>query len=95
MYRSVPSLTIPGDSYVLTARGIRFSPKFLCLGGVGFSVGESFERKMQELLDLFKRNRRQLEKQMFLCCFITSLAKTVDVYCIFNNLDHFGSFRAF
>ena len=39
---------------------------------------------MQELLDMFQRNRRQLEKQVFLCCFI-SIVKTVDVYFIFNN----------
>ena len=30
---------------------------------------------MQELLDLFKRNWRQNEKQVFLCCFISISAK--------------------
>ena len=50
--------------------------------------------KMQEFLDLFQtyqRNQRQLEKQM-LCCFISMFAKTVDVYYIFGNIDHFRSF---
>ena len=40
---------------------------------------------MQELPDLFQRNRKHLEKQVFLCCFISIFAKTVDVFCIFNN----------
>ena len=40
---------------------------------------------MQELLDLLQRNWRQNEKQVFLCCFTSISAKTVDVYCIFNN----------
>ena len=40
MYQSIPSLTIPpatpGDSHVLTAREVGFSPNFLCPGGRGF-----------------------------------------------------------
>ena len=39
----------------------------------------SFERKTKELLHLFQRNRKQLEKQVFWCCFISICAKTVDV----------------
>ena len=50
---------------------------------------------MQELLDLFQRNRGQLKKQVFLCCVISIFAKTVDVCCIFNNIDHFRPFRSF
>ena len=50
---------------------------------------------MRELFYLFQRNRGQLEKQVFLCCFISSFAKAVDVYCIFNNIDHFRPFRSF
>ena len=43
---------------------------------------------MQDLLDLIQRNQMQLEKQVFLCCFILIFAKTADVCCIFNNIDH-------
>ena len=50
---------------------------------------------MQELLDLIQRNQRQLEKQVFLCCFILIFAKTVDVCCIFNNIDHLRPFQSF
>ena len=49
---------------------------------------------MQEFLDLFQRNWRQLEKQVFLCCFISFFAKPVDVHCIFNNIDYFRPFRS-
>ena len=49
---------------------------------------------MKEFLDLFQRNWRQLEKQVFLCCFISTFAKAVDVYCIFNIIDHFRPFRS-
>ena len=41
-------------------------PSLAC--GLGFWIREifySFERKMQELLDLFQKNRKQLDKQMF------------------------------
>ena len=71
--------------------GGRVSTNVLCPGS-GFRVREifySFERKMQELLNLFQRNRRQLEKQVFLCCFISMFVKTVDVYWIVNNIYHF------
>ena len=90
-YQSIPSLTIPlgnpGDSHIATARGVGFSPNFICPGegGRGFEI-EKFSTvlkgKMQELLNLFQRNWRQLEKQVFLCCFIPIFAKTVDVFCI-------------
>ena len=45
--------------------------------GSGFQIGETFysiERKMQELLHLFKGNCRQLQNQVFLCCFISIIA---------------------
>ena len=50
-----------------------------CPGDRGFKseIFYSSERKMQELFYLFQRNRRQLEKQVFLCCFISIFAKTV------------------
>ena len=66
--------------------------------GVGGFELEKFstvlKEKMLELFDLFERNRRQLEKQVFLCCLISIFAKPVDVYCIFNNIDHFRPFRS-
>ena len=98
MYQSIPSLTIPPGDPRGFARspcpGVGCSPNLLCPGGRGFELEKFFhslERKMQELLDLFQRNWRQFEKQVFFCCFILIFAKTVDVYCIFNNLDHFPS----
>ena len=42
---------------------------------------------MQELLDFIKRNRKQLETQVFLCYFMSIFAKTVDVCCIFQLSD--------
>ena len=75
--QSIPSLTIPSPPGRLP--GIR---TFSLPGRSGFWIREifySFERKMQELLYLFQRNRRQLEKQVFLChCFISVFAKTVE-----------------
>ena len=41
---------------------------------------DSSEGKMQELLDLFQRNWRKLEKQVPLCCFIPIFAKTAVQY---------------
>ena len=44
---------------------------------------------------LFQRDRGQLEKSVFLCCFMSIFAKTLDVYCIFNNetiFSHYGHF---
>ena len=43
---------------------------------------------MLDLLDLIQRNQMQLEKQVFLCCFILIFAKTADVCCIFNDIDY-------
>ena len=42
---------------------------------------------MKELLDLFQRNRRQLEKQVFLCCFISIFIKTVEIEFAMVNLN--------
>ena len=99
-YQSIPILTIPSpgdsrDSHIFTAWEVGFSLNFLCPGGRGFEsekFSTGFQRKMQELLDLFRRNCRQL---VFLCCFRSIFAKTVDVYCICNNRDHFSSIRSF
>ena len=83
MYQSIPSLTITPDD----PRGFARSH---CLGVWIREIFYSFQRQVQELLDLFQRNWRQLEKQVFLCCFMSTFAKPVDVYCIFDNIDHFG-----
>ena len=58
--------------------GGRVFAQLLLPGGSGFGIWEilhSFERKMQEFLGLFQRHWRQLEKQVFLCCFISFLQK--------------------
>ena len=68
VYQSIPSLTIlPGDPWGFTALRVRFSPNFPCPGGGGFELDNFFpvfERKMQELLDLFQTDQRQLQKQV-------------------------------
>ena len=92
MYQSIPNLTVPPSDHRGFARchrpGVGFLPNFLCLRGRGSKLRNFctvFERKIQELLDLFQRNRRQLKRQVFLRCFISIFAKTVEVYCIFTN----------
>ena len=88
MYQSIPSLTItPGDP-----RGFARSH---CLGGLGVEILNQrnflqFSKTSAGTSRLFQRNLRQLEKQVFLCCFMPTFAKTVHVYCIFDNIDHFG-----
>ena len=69
MYQSIPSLTIPqGDPGGFAHSrypGGRFLPKYLCPGGRGFELEKfstALKEKMQELLDLFQRNQRQLAK---------------------------------
>ena len=41
---------------------------------------------MQELLDLFHRKQRQLEKQVFLCCFISTVATPYNVGSVLRRL---------
>ena len=89
MYQPIPSLTIPlPDDPRGFARshcpGSRGFAQLSLPGWSGFRIGEifySFEGKLQEILDLFQRNRRQLEKQVFYC-FMSIFAETADVYCI-------------
>ena len=62
------SPTATQEIRTLSLPGVGFSPSFLSPVGRGFELEKffySFERKMQELLDLFQRNRRKLEKQVF------------------------------
>ena len=102
MYQSIPSLTIlpPGDpqgfAHSHCPSGRVFSQLFLCPWGQDFESDKLFtvlkEICRQELLDLIQRNRREL---VFLCCFIPMFAKTVDVYCICDNIDHFWPFHSF
>ena len=88
MYQSIPSLDDPrGFAHSHCPGGSSFRPTFFARG-VGF-LNETFSTVWKELLDLFQRNWRQLEKQEFWCCLISIFAKTVDLYCIFNNIDHF------
>ena len=70
MYQSIPSLTIPpratpGDSHV--PRGRVFTSNFVARGS-GF--------ELEKFSTVLKRNRGQLEKQVFVCCFTPTFAKT-------------------
>ena len=104
MYQSVPSLAIPppratpGDSHVLTARGVGFLPNFLCPGRRGFEL-ENFstvlKEKCRNLQICVKETGGSLKAGVFVLFHTIFFAKTVDVYCIFNNIDHFRSFRSF
>ena len=101
MYQSSPSLTIPpGDP-----RGFARSH---CPGGRGFaqlSLPGGLGFRIREIFYVWKENYRNssicfkekqvLEKQVFLCCFISIFEETLDVCCIFNNIDHFRQFRSF
>ena len=105
MYQSVPSLTIlpPGNpqgfAHSHCPRGRVFSSLFLCPWGQDSELEKLFtvlkEVCHQELLDLIQRNWKELEKHVFLCCFIPMFAKTVDVCCICNNIGHFWPFQSF
>ena len=92
MHQSIPSLTIPranpGDSHVFTVPRVGFSPNFLCPEARGFE-SEKFSTVLKEKCRNFSICFEQFEKHVFLCCFISIFAKTVDVYSIFNNVDHF------
>ena len=89
MYQSIPSLTITPDD----PRGFTRSH---FLGLRDFEL-EKFSTVFKDKCRNFsiQRNWRQLEKQVFLCCFMSTFAKTVDVYCIFENVDHFGHLNHF
>ena len=103
MYQSVPCLTIlsPGSPRRFARShcpGGRVFAQLSLPGVSGVWIREIFhssERNMPELLDLIQRNQRLFEKQVFLCCFISIFAITVDVYCIFNDIDHFRPYRSF
>ena len=81
MYQSIPSLTIPpperppgNRTFSLPGRS-GFRPTFFGVLNKRKFLQYSFERKMQEFLDLFRRNRRQLEKQVLSCCIESIFAK--------------------
>ena len=114
MYQSIPSLTPgawpslpppprrPPRIRTFSLPGGRVFAQLSLPGASGFWIRDvfySFERKMQELLDLLQRNRWQLAKQVLLRCFISIFAKTVDVCCIFTEIcifvkiDYFRQFR--
>ena len=107
MYQSIPSLSIPpSPSPPVDPPGIRtfslpggsgFRPTFFALGIGVLNLRNflQFWKKSAGTFHLFRRDREQLEKQVFLFCFISIFAKTVDVYCIFNNVDHFRPLRSF
>ena len=79
----------PGDSHVLTAQGVRASPKFLCLWGQNFEL-EKFSTVLKEncrnFSICFKEIRGSLKNRY-------SYAISYEfAFCIFNNIDHFRSF---
>ena len=77
MYQSIPSLTITPDD----PRGFARSH---CLGFRDFEsekFSTVFKDKCRNFSICFK---------VFLCDFMSTFAKTADVYCIFDNIDHFG-----
>ena len=74
----IPSGRPPGICTFSLPLGSGFRPTFFTRGGRRLLIREnfySFERKLKELLGLFQQNRRQLEKQVFLCCFISVFCK--------------------
>ena len=77
--------------------GSDFRPTFFATGQ-GLEV-EKFStvlnEKCRNFSICFKETRGSLKKQMFLYCFMLIFAKTVDVHCIFDNMEHFRSFRSF
>ena len=85
----------PRDSHLPTAQGVRVWPDFLCPRDQSFEL-ERLSTVLKEKCRKFsmsvsKKPWRKFKKQVFLCCFISIFANTciVDVYCIFNNMDHF------
>ena len=84
------------DSHVLTARGVRSSPNFLCPGARGFEF-EKFSTVLNRNFSIcFKETGGSL-KSRYSCAvsYHFFFAKPVDVHCIFNNIDHFRPFRPF
>ena len=77
-----PPRATPGDSHVFTASGVGFLPNFLCPGGRGFEL-EKFPTVLKEKCRNFLKKPEQFEKQVLF--HNNTSAKTVDVYCIFNN----------
>ena len=95
MYQSIISLTIPLPLGRLPEIGMFSLPRGLGEGGRGVELDKisyCFEKKMQELLDLFQRNWSNLKSR---CCFMSIFAKTVDVNCIISNIDQLWPFRSF
>ena len=95
MHLSSPSLTTPppatpGICMFSLPRGSSFRPTI-------FAPEFESEKFPQFLTDnaetslsnLFKKNLRQLAKQVFLCCFILIFAKEVDVSSNYHKIDHF------
>ena len=88
-----PPWATPGDSDILTAQRVGFSPSFLCPGGQGFEF-EKFstllKEKCRNVSICLKKNSKQLKKLVFLCSFMSIFAKVLDIYCIFDKINHFG-----
>ena len=86
----------PGDPHVFTAlAGIGFSPSLLCPEGSGFEL-EKFpavlKEKCRNFSICFKETGPVWKAGVVSYQFF---AKTIDVYCILINIDHFRPFRSF
>ena len=95
MYQSFSSLSIPqgSASYNCPSGRVFAQPSLPGRGGVGVLKWKNFLqfwKKNAGTSRFFSKNRDQLEKQVFLCCFMSIFAKTVDVYCIFNPITYGG-----
>ena len=85
MYESIPSLikppSDPRDSHALIAPGVGFSPNFLCPAVRCFELEKfptDLKEKCRNFSICFKETGGSLKRQVFLCCFISIFAKTVE-----------------
>ena len=87
MYQSIPSLTITSDD----PRGFAHSHYLGVRDFESEKFSTVFKDKCRNFSICFKETGGSLKSRyLFLCCFMSTFAKTVDVCCIFDNVDHFG-----
>ena len=77
---------------------VSVSRNFLCPGDPAFEL-EKFTTVLKENCENFSICFKEIGggflRQVFLCCFISIFAKTVDLCCIFNNMNYFLPFWSF
>ena len=78
--------------------GVEFSHNFFSwwLGVLNLRNILVLKKKYRNFSICFKQTGGSLKKQVSLCCFISTFAKTVDIYCISlitcTIFGHFGNF---